>query len=60
MNEKQKVVKYLVGEFNVSEAVALVALDHARGSVAQAKALLSSETAIQLFNREVREYGLES
>lgn len=60
MNEKQKAAAYLANEFNVSEAVALVALDHARGSVAQAKALLNSETAIQLFNREVREYGLKS
>lgn len=53
MEEKQKAAKYLAEEFGVSE---LVALDHARGSIPQAKALL----ARQLFGREVREYGLES
>ena len=56
MEEKQKAAKYLAEEFGVSETVALVALDHARGSIPQAKALLSS----RVFGREVREYGLES
>lgn len=60
MEEKQKAAKYLAEEFGVSELVALVALDHARGSVPQAKALLSSDVSRQLFGREVREYGLES
>lgn len=60
MEEKQKAAKYLAEEFGVSETIALVALDHARGSIPQAKALLSSGVSRQLFGREVREYGLES
>lgn len=60
MEEKQKAVKYLAEEFVVSEAIALVALDHARGSIPQAKELLSNEMARRLIYREVREYGLES
>lgn len=60
MEEKQKAAKYLAEEFGVSEVVALVALDHARGSIPQAKELLSNETARRLVYREVREYGLES
>jgi hypothetical protein len=58
MTERQLKVKYIAQEANVSEKMASVALDHARGSIPYALDLLSNDQCRFAFGREIREYNL--
>lgn len=58
MDIMEKKAQYLAREASVSNAIALVALMHARGSVTLAKDLLNSDTCKQIYGREAREFGI--
>ena len=58
MDERDKKIRYIAQEANVSYEVARIALDHGRGSIRCALDFLTNEHCLKTFAREAREYGL--
>lgn len=51
-------ISFLMKECQVDRGMALVALNHSRGSISYAKDFLCSETSRHIYGREAREYDL--
>jgi hypothetical protein len=58
-NYDPKLLEFLSTRCNVTQAVARIALDHARGRIPEAIELLKNDQCLHAFMREAREYGCE-
>ena len=57
--EKQSRIRYIAQECGVTEEIARIALDYAKGSISIAIDYLSNEHCRFTFGREVKEFELE-